>query len=916
MIFTWIGALVHIPPTSSAHHARKRLLRGITTGLLITPLLAIATTPSASADPAPSTPSQQNPTPTGSPKTPVELLGAATETTRFWKHPDGRVTSEVWSRPVRVKQRGAWAWIDPTLAEQNGTVKPKVIKGDLTLSAGGSTGPFTIFSPNPQQSLALSWPTDLPKPTLQGSRATYPDAAGPGADLVVTALPTGFRQDVVLRTRPDKAPQLEIPVNAKGLKLVEASDGRLRLTDQHGKNVAAAPKPALRDTMDPKGRDHRGKRGTVDVKVRTEGDRQTLLLTPDSGFLADPATAYPVTITSAFSMAITADTDVNSVYDFNNVDGPALKAGTESSGEKARAYLKFDVSAMIGQNVSNATLSLLNIDGPSCGTKVGAGIQVRRVTSAWDPFTLTWSPQPTNTTENAVINTSSVHSGSCDPAPMNWDITAIARQWTGEAGNYGLVLISPTEAKSANSRVFPSSEDTDFNSPPKLTATFTPAGGPTVVSPAGPDGVEVFTAPNNWGTDALPVAEAQAHALSSAYDRAEAHPDALAPPHLDMVSGQVIAPAATVEGRDLGSAALTGAAYLSNGATDWTTPGEYTGADTDPDPEGPAGTTENYTFTPQVLDVANSTNRLTAIADEVLDLDTTQLPGANSLFAARPWPERNQVLLQAKAVTPELRLALAQRYGTNTIAIWLRPNASLPQADESRDNDDDDYVNGGSAYTINAGGSCSTGFAWRAPDKDYMISAGHCLPRDPNDIGGTSIGLRVHSTWIDGKGTEKLAGQSTYYGDTSAIGIIMRKPTASIFVGGVTSTAKRSVAGRWSRRAIVGDQYCVGGKSTGQTCRWKVTDLGWKVDYNKQNGGAFAGTARWVHRGTRAGTCTRGGDSGGPVYTIRPEDGYVVAKGIHSGSDDVGASSSECVEFFTDIHDVIKAYGGDIMKRK
>ncbi|MEU3165481.1 hypothetical protein [Streptosporangium sp. NPDC006930] len=48
---------------------------------------------------------------------------------------------------------------------------------------------------------------------------------------------------------------------------------------------------------------------------------------------------------------------------------------------------------------------------------------------------------------------------------MNWNITAIANQWTGEAGNYGLVLMSPTENNSANFRVFPSSEDTDFNSP-------------------------------------------------------------------------------------------------------------------------------------------------------------------------------------------------------------------------------------------------------------------------------------------------------------------------------------------------------------------------------------------------------------------------------------------------------------------
>lgn len=52
---------------------------------------------------------------------------------------------------------------------------------------------------------------------------------------------------------------------------------------------------------------------------------------------------------------------------------------------------------------------------------------------------MTWSEQPTNTTENAVTNRSSV-GGSCAPTPMTWDITTIAKQWATDVGNYGLVL--------------------------------------------------------------------------------------------------------------------------------------------------------------------------------------------------------------------------------------------------------------------------------------------------------------------------------------------------------------------------------------------------------------------------------------------------------------------------------------------
>ncbi|MEV4378478.1 hypothetical protein [Streptosporangium sp. NPDC049644] len=101
----------------------------------------------------------------------------------------------------------------------------------------------------------------------------------------------------------------------------------------------------------------------------------------------------------------------------------------------------------------------------------------------------------------------------------------------------------------------------------------------------------------------------------------------------------------------------------------------------------------------------------------------------------------------------------------------------------------------------------------------------------------------------------------------------------------------------------------------GQICNWKVSDLGWKVDMNDQEGN-FAGTVRWVHRGTKKGVCSIGGDSGAPIYTVR-SDGAVTAKGIHSGSDanpDGTERSTDCVSYFTDIFDVNNAFGEKIAK--
>nr|WP_055506795.1 hypothetical protein [Nonomuraea pusilla] len=72
---------------------------------------------------------------------------------------------------------------------------------------------------------------------------------------------------------------------------------------------------------------------------------------------------------------------------------------------------------------------------------------------------------------------------------------------------------------------------------------------------------------------------------------------------------------------------------------------------------------------------------------------------------------------------------------------------------------------------------------------------------------------------------------------------------------------------------------------------------------------------RWVQVGKKTGRCTVDGDSGAPVYTFRQSDGYVLAKGILSGSSGEEPVESTCVTFFTDFHDVMKAVGKDIYKK-
>ncbi|MBN6052595.1 hypothetical protein JYK22_11695, partial [Nonomuraea sp. RK-328] len=132
----------------------------------------------------------------------VLVSGETTETTLVYANPDGTITLEASSEPVRVKRGDSWASIDTNLVAQNGVFKPKASLADTAFSSGGEGKPLAVLERSDKQSYTLTWPTPLPAPKIEGSKAIYTDAAGPGADLVLTALPAGFQHDIVLRERP------------------------------------------------------------------------------------------------------------------------------------------------------------------------------------------------------------------------------------------------------------------------------------------------------------------------------------------------------------------------------------------------------------------------------------------------------------------------------------------------------------------------------------------------------------------------------------------------------------------------------------------------------------------------------------------------------------------------------------------
>ena len=134
---------------------------------------------------------------------PVEILDERTESAETFALPDGTLRTRQHASPIRVRRGTGWAAVNTELIASNGVVAPRATTLDVRFSAGGAAPLVTVVRGG--KSLALSWPSALPVPTLLGDTAKYAEVL-PGVDLLVEGAVTKFRQD-----NPGIDVRLEIP---------------------------------------------------------------------------------------------------------------------------------------------------------------------------------------------------------------------------------------------------------------------------------------------------------------------------------------------------------------------------------------------------------------------------------------------------------------------------------------------------------------------------------------------------------------------------------------------------------------------------------------------------------------------------------------------------------------------------------
>ncbi|WP_158566268.1 LamG domain-containing protein [Micromonospora craterilacus] len=315
--------------------------------------------------------------------TAVEVLAAASETTKVFAQPSGDFTLESWAEPQWAKRDGSWREIDTTLVVgTDGFVRPVASAADVVFSRGG-TGAFASMT-GAGASFSLGWPSTLPQGVIADDTITYPSVY-PDVDLVVRAERGGFSHLLVVKSAAaaDNPLVRETRYVVGGSAEVSVVDGAVTISGPDGL-LAAAPPAVAWDSAPPTRTVASGARSAflaADEPSAFDSDRSTTRGPADSATVAPvdvkvedgsltvaaapevlDAGHFPVFIDPTYDRKWASWAPVNdsrpTTQWTSGTDWPreVARVGSnyESHGDIWRSHFYFDTSALVGKRLTGA----------------------------------------------------------------------------------------------------------------------------------------------------------------------------------------------------------------------------------------------------------------------------------------------------------------------------------------------------------------------------------------------------------------------------------------------------------------------------------------------------------------------------------------------------------------------------------
>ncbi|MCA1217258.1 LamG-like jellyroll fold domain-containing protein [Streptomyces sp. 8L] len=472
---------------------------GVWTAAADTPTTAPSTTAdSTRQDLSPEAAASAKAAQTGSP---VEVPADTTPTQTVSAQPDGTFVLNADVTPVRAKSGSAWVPIDTTLqSAPGGSITAKAAAAKITFSGGGSSDPLATISRG-GVSYSVKSPWTLPTPTLSGAEATYASVL-PDVDLVVSALPDGFSENLVVKTReaaldPDLA-TVRFPVETTGVTLTPQDDGAVALVDSSGRPEFTTGTALMWDSTpapaaDPTGGDSTGaSRSAVTREAATSADTagdaadgpgpgaktavmgvsatgDTLSVSPDRSFLSDPGTTYPVVLdpqTTSSSLsgwtALWSGEPSTSFWKTKHSLGSGYDSWDDS--KIVRSLYQFDTHSLGGKKILSATFTAVENWAANCTKEPVELWHTGGISSS-----STWNRQPSWMSKVDAVSAAKGYSSQCPGGNVSFDATSAVAYGADRSGATTTVgLRASSESNDLEWKQFTSPADTK----PTLSVTF------------------------------------------------------------------------------------------------------------------------------------------------------------------------------------------------------------------------------------------------------------------------------------------------------------------------------------------------------------------------------------------------------------------------------------------------------------
>ena len=358
----------------------------------------------------------------------------STEISNTVRNEDGSYTAKIAAGPINYQdESGEWVPISNELVEAPGAayaVENEANSYTVSIPENPAVTPVRFETDDAWLKMKMAG-SDEAEAVVEGSEATFEDVAPSADEVSYQATDSGVKEIITLDTAPQTAVNYVFNLSlSPGVTPVLTAQNTVEFRDGSGATKFVMPVPNMEDSATPEP----AYTNDATYSLAPQGTGWKLTVTPDLGWLSDPARVYPVAIDPTVDKYNQKDCWIQSdMPSSNRCYSEVIRAGRVSGGTR-RGLLDFGVDSVpAGATISSATLYLHLLAHESSGNGGATGFSLYQPSQRWSAAA-TWNHSGITSWNGGssgakLSNDVVVMGGQGDWGWKGWNVTNTVDRW-------------------------------------------------------------------------------------------------------------------------------------------------------------------------------------------------------------------------------------------------------------------------------------------------------------------------------------------------------------------------------------------------------------------------------------------------------------------------------------------------------